>query len=104
MGEGQSIAVLEALAAGLPVLLSPGCHMDEVADVGAGYVAEASIEAFAVKLRRLLLDGEMRTTMGERARRLAREKYSWTPIAASLAGVYAGMIGQSAAGLKVACH
>ena len=54
-GEGQSIAVLEAMAAGMPVALSPGCNMDEVADYGAGFVLPASEEAFAVKLRVLLL-------------------------------------------------
>ena len=88
IGEGQSIAVLEALAAGLPALLSPGCYMDEVADWAAGIVAEATVEAFAEGLRWLLLDGGLRAQMGANARRLARARFSWPRVAAELEGVY----------------
>ncbi len=36
VGEGFSMAVLEAMACGLPVLLTPGCNFPEVIDAGAG--------------------------------------------------------------------
>ena len=75
-GEGQPIAALEAMAAGLPVLLSPGCNLDEVEGAGAGYVVEATAEAFADGLRRLLGNEDERWRMGQRARRLAEERYS----------------------------
>lgn len=93
VGEGQSIAVLEALAAGLPVVLSPGCNMNEVAKAGAGFVAEATAPAFADKLRLLLCDEQARRQMGAAARRLARERYSWKRAAADVERVYAGMVG-----------
>ena len=92
VGEGQSIAVLEALAAGLPVVLSPGCNMNEVADAGAGFVAKATVDAFAVALRRLLHDESLRQEMGAKAWLLAREKYSWARAAADMERVYAGML------------
>ena len=92
IGEGQSIAVLEALAAGLPVLLSPGCYLDEAAAAGAGIVVEATVEDFAGGLRALLLDGELRAGMGVKARRLARARYSWAGVAGELEGVYAGLM------------
>ncbi|MCY4464099.1 MAG: glycosyltransferase [Chloroflexi bacterium] len=95
VGEGQSIAVLEALAAGLPVLLSPGCNMDEVAEAGAGFVAEATVAAFADKLRLLLRDEQARQQMGAQARLLARERYSWTRAAADMERVYAGLLSRS---------
>ena len=91
-GEGQSIAVLEAMAAGMPVVLSPGCNMDEVADYGAGFVLPASEEAFAVKLRELLLDSDLRREMGAKARRLVEEKYTWNMVAVELERVYQGLI------------
>ena len=91
-GEGQSMAVLEALAAGMPVVLSPGCNMDEVADWDAGYVVEPSAEVFAAKLQALLDDGGLRREMGANARRLVAEKYSWENVAGELERVYAALI------------
>ena len=93
IGEGQSIAVLEALAAGLPVVLSPGCNMNAVVEAGAGFVVEASAPAFAEKLRLLLHEEKARQQMGAAARLLAREKYSWARAAADMERVYAGLVG-----------
>ncbi len=93
-GEGQSIAVLEALAAGMPVVISPGCNMDEVAAAGAGFVVEVSVEALAGKLRQLLTDGGLGRQMGARARKLAEASYSWGKIAVRLEEVYAGLLEQ----------
>ncbi|MCY4145979.1 MAG: glycosyltransferase [Chloroflexi bacterium] len=95
VGEGQPIAVLEALAASLPVVLSPGCNMNEVAEAGAGFVTEATAPAFAEKLRLLLQDEQARRQMGAAARRLARERYSWARAAAAVERVYAEMLESS---------
>ncbi len=94
-GEGQPIAALEAMAAGLPVLLSPGCHLDEVDGAGAGFVVDAAVAAFAEKLRLLLTDQAMRHEVGERARRLAEERYAWDGIAERLENVYQSLLGSS---------
>ena len=91
-GEGQSMAALEAMAAGLPALLSPGCNMDEVAAAGAGYVVEATVEAFADKLGDLLRQAELRREMGRRARQLVEARYSWDKVAAALERVYARLV------------
>ena len=91
-GEGQSMAALEAMAAGLPALLSPGCNMDEVAAAGAGYVVEATVEAFADKLGELLRQAELRRDMGRRARQLVEARYSWDKVAAALERVYARLV------------
>ena len=88
IGEGLSMAVLEAMAAAIPVVLSPGCNMPEVAPAGAGFVVEAGADYFAEKLRILLSDGALRAEMGGRARRLVEEKYSWERVAAELESVY----------------
>ena len=56
IGEGLSMAVLEAMAAAIPVVLSPGCNMPEVIPAGAGFVVEARADSFAEKLRILLSD------------------------------------------------
>ena len=82
------MAALEAMAAGLPVLLSPGCNMDGVAENGAGYVVEATVDAFADKLRLLLTDHALRLKMGQRARQLVKERNAWDGIAERLEKVY----------------
>ncbi len=87
-GEGLSMAVLEALATGMPALISPGCNMPEVGTVGAGFVVEASVEAFAVKLRELLVDVDLRRRMGMAARQLVAERYTWERVAGELLSVY----------------
>ena len=91
-GEGQPMAALEAMAAGLPVLLSPGCNLDEVADAGAGFVVEATADAFSDALRTLLTYGDLRDQLGRAARRLVDEQYTWDRIAASLEDVYQRLI------------
>lgn len=91
-GEGQPMAALEAMAAGLPAVLSPGCNLDEVEEAGAGYVVKADVDSFAQKLRLLLRDQDMRRNMGLRARRLVEETYSWDGIAERLEDVYQSLI------------
>ncbi len=90
-GEGQPMAALEAMEAGLPVLLSPGCNLDAAEAAGAGFVVEPTAEAFAEKLRLLLTNDETRKRMGEDARALAEERFSWRGVAERLEAVYRGI-------------
>ena len=95
-GEGLPMAVLEAMAAGLPVLLSPGCNLPEVAEAGAGFVAAPTVDAFADKLRPLLTDGSLRDQMGMNARQLAVGKYAWDGVCARLEAVYESLLSRPA--------
>ena len=90
-GEGLSIAALEAMAAGMPVVLSPGCNMPEVEPAGAGFVVDATVDAFADKLRLLLVDGTRRAQMGTTARQLVTERYTWERVARALETVYSNL-------------
>lgn len=91
-GEGQPMAALEAMAVGMPVLLSPGCNLDEVEEAGAGIVADATVDAFAGKLRLYLADGALREQMGKRARQLVDDRYRWDGVAERLEDVYKSLI------------
>ena len=88
IGEGLSMAVLEAMGAGLPVILSHGCNMTDVEPNGAGFVMDVSTDAIADKLRLLLTDAGLRQQMGHASRQLITQKYTWEKVALKLDSVY----------------
>ena len=88
VGEGFSMAVLEAMACGLPVLLTPGCNFPEVVDAGAGVVVPRDIGALSEALRALLIDGDRRASMEQRARQLVQERFTWPQVVAQMVEVY----------------
>jgi glycosyltransferase involved in cell wall biosynthesis len=87
-GEGLSMAALESLAAGLPVILSPGCNLPEAAEAGARVIVEPQVEPLAAALRDLLIHPEQRAAMGAAARTLARERFAWESVVERLEAVY----------------
>lgn len=87
-GEGLSMATLESLAAGLPVLISPGCNLPEVATHHAGMIAEAQPAPLAEALRVLLTNPDLRAEMGENGRALIRDRFTWDFVAGRLEETY----------------
>ncbi|MBX3064331.1 MAG: glycosyltransferase [Anaerolineae bacterium] len=82
IGEGLSMASLEAMAAGIPMLLTPGCNLPEVESRGAGLLVEREIGALAAGLARLLnLPEAARRKLGEHAQAWMRESFGWHSIA-----------------------
>lgn len=88
VGEGLSMAVLEAMGAGLPVILSPGCNLPEVEPYGAGFIVDVNADKLAIKLRQLLTDETLRHQMGKVAKQLIAEKYTWDKVADQLESIY----------------
>lgn len=76
-GEGQPMAVLEALTCGKPVIISPGCYLPEVAQTGAGLEVALEVEPFSEAMVQLWTHAEMRLEMGERGRKLVQDKFTW---------------------------
>jgi len=79
--EGFSIAITEALACALPVVISDACHFPEVAEVNAGEVVPLGAEETATALIRVMRDPSLRERMGEAGSRLVRERFTWPRIA-----------------------
>jgi glycosyltransferase involved in cell wall biosynthesis len=75
--EGLPVAVLEALSAGLPVVITPGCNLPEVAAAHAGIEVAPEVQSTAAALMRLVADPDLRSEFGSNARKLARESFSW---------------------------
>lgn len=87
--EGFSNAILENLAAGNPVLITPGCHFPEAADSGAGLCVEPQRNALSEGLMQLLgMSKDNLTAMGSKGRHLVMENYTWDIAARKIATVY----------------
>jgi glycosyltransferase involved in cell wall biosynthesis len=91
--ENFGVAVVEAIAAGLPVVISRAVNI--APDLEAGGVArvpELEPKAFARDIARLLDDEPAAREMGERAREFAR-RYDWAVVAPRFAEMYARAAG-----------
>ena len=93
--EGFSIAILEAMACRLPVIISDACHFPEVAQCGAGHVVALDPHEIAVALRSVLEDRETRRRMGDAGNQLVLSRYTWPKIAERCVRAYAQAIAKS---------
>ena len=82
-GEGMSNAVLEAMACGLPLVVS---SVSSELVLGNGFVADEVDEIFEA-LEKIYLESGLRAKMGKRSRELALGR-SWNGVAGEYLGVY----------------
>jgi glycosyltransferase involved in cell wall biosynthesis len=86
--------VLEAMAAGLPVVVTPQVGLAAVVrEHGAGMVAEGDPPQLAAALRCLLADEEGRRAMGRRGTEAAAARFGWESLAARMEEVYDEIVG-----------
>ncbi|MEP0869910.1 glycosyltransferase [Trichocoleus desertorum AS-A10] len=91
--ENFGVAVAEAMAAGLPVVITPGIQIaPDIASAQAGLVVEGEVDALAAAIAQLLNSPELRQQLGENGRRFAQSHYSWDAIAQQLAAVYTAVV------------
>jgi len=92
--EGFSVAVLEALAMGLPVIVTDQCHFPEIAQHNCGWTIEADAGQVEQSLREFLqLPPEEAVRMGERGRNLIEQRFCWPVVGKQMADVYAWLLG-----------
>jgi glycosyltransferase involved in cell wall biosynthesis len=77
VGEGFSMAVLEALASATPVMLSPGCNFPEVAARGAGWVVPRDAESLSRVMTEVLREPGRLRMAGLAGLQLVKEAYTW---------------------------
>jgi len=87
--ENFGLAVAEALAAGLPVIVTPGVALSrDVGEAGAGLVTDATAEALAFAIVWASEHPAALVEMGDRAWQLARRELSWETTCGRLAALY----------------
>ncbi len=92
--EGFSMAILEALACRLPVVITTACHFAELGTAEGGIVVEPTIEEVTQGLRDLLeRSPEQRAELGRRGRSLVEAHYTWSRQGERLEGVYRWLAG-----------
>jgi glycosyltransferase involved in cell wall biosynthesis len=91
-GEGLSMAALEAMAAGVPVILTPGCNLPQTVERGAGLIVERDVEPLAGALQTLMGDAAMRARMGIAARAWMTRDFAWPAMAARMVAFYQTVI------------
>lgn len=95
--ENFGIAVLEALAAGLPVLTTPGVALaDVVLEKDIGYITSLDTEAISSIVQGILEHPEEVKSMSKRARKIISENYTWNYIANNISETYSQIIHQTA--------
>ncbi len=94
--ENFGFAVVEALAAGVPTIISNKVNIwREVSDARAGLVVNCDADELARAILTLLDDGELRRDLGEAGRQLVAEKFNWPDIAVRMTAVYRDVIAKS---------
>jgi glycosyltransferase involved in cell wall biosynthesis len=93
--ENFGIAVAEAMAAGLPVIITPDVQIapDIVAE-NAGLVVAGEVEAVRDAIAQLLASASLRQQLGENGKHLVNRRYSWRAIASNLSGIYRSIVNQ----------
>jgi len=91
--ENFGLAVIEAMAAGLPVIISDQVNIwREVHDGQAGRVIPCDAAALADQILELLANPEAARRLGQKGRSLVQERFAWPRIGRSLAEAYGRII------------
>lgn len=93
--EGFPMAVLEAMAYKLPVLMTPQCNFPEAFAVEAAICSEPTSDQLADGLKKLFtMSAQNRREMAERGYELVKAHYTWPIVAGQMISVYRWLLGR----------
>lgn len=91
--ENFGIAVAEAMAAGVPVLISDQVHIwPQIQQAEAGWISTCQIEALTKQLRIALHHRPERIRRGGNAKAYAKQYYSWNAVAQQVVTLYESVL------------
>jgi len=98
LSEGLPMAVLEAWAYSLPVLMTQECNLHEGFISGAALKIGVSEEGIAKGLHELFsMSNDNRVNMGARGHEIVKNRYTWNRVASQMLEVYRWVIGGGSA-------
>ena len=95
LDEGFGFPLLEAQAAGLPIVATRAGSIPEVAGDGAEFVEPADAEALAAGLARVIADETLRAQLIA-AGHTNRARFSWDDTASTMSALYRRLVEQHA--------
>ena len=88
--EGMPMSVLEAASAGLPVVVSDKCYLDDAVKAGALVECSTDSSDLAETITELASSPELRESIGTTGRNFMIENRSWNTVADTIEKSYAG--------------
>jgi glycosyltransferase involved in cell wall biosynthesis len=89
--EACSVAILESLICGVPVVITPQCDRPEVEQVGhggAGRIVPRDADSIAQAIESIISDPALRQSMSQAARTLALSRFTWDRVTGELVRLY----------------
>ncbi len=94
--EGLPMAVLEAWAYELPVVMTPQCNLPEGFETGAALAIEPEVGSIEEGLKTLFaMEPSALAAMGMRGRQLVESRFAWPKVASEMHAVYQWLLGQA---------
>jgi glycosyltransferase involved in cell wall biosynthesis len=91
--ENFGISVVEAMACGLPVIISDQVNIyREVGESGAGKITSCDAGEVAVAILELVENPESARTMGQKGLALVKECFQWQEVAKTMIAVYCNIL------------
>lgn len=94
LSEVRSLAALEALAAGVPAIVTEQCNFPELREWEAGLVVPPREDAVGEAIIEILENPDLGARMGRRGKDMALKHYTWAAAAESMEARYGALIGR----------